>query len=77
MNEISAGKTINPVAYLFKVVINKFRQQADMYPIKYYKKKGTIVKTGRLRLYKCCMVCGIYALLFFRKNPIDKKGISF
>lgn len=40
MNEISAGKTINPVAYLLKVVINKFRQQADMYPIKYYKKKG-------------------------------------
>jgi len=38
MNEISVGKTINPVAYLFKIVINKFRQQPDIYPIKYYKK---------------------------------------
>lgn len=31
-------KTVNPITFLIKSIVGKFRQQPGVYPIKYYKK---------------------------------------
>jgi hypothetical protein len=38
MNNTTSSQNVHPVIYAIKILIHKFRQHPEIYPIKYYKK---------------------------------------
>ena len=46
-----ATSTAHPIVYALRVLINKLRQNPEVYPIRYYK-KGRFLRRSKTDLYK-------------------------
>ncbi len=45
MNHLNAPKSVHPVTFAIKSIIDKLFQNPAVYPIKYYKKAGRLKKS--------------------------------
>ena len=51
MNNITSSH-VHPIVYAFRALINKLRQNPDVYPIRYYKKGRNFRRGSKPDMYK-------------------------